>query len=48
MHENEQERLGASAPEPRVAWLKPEVDKVVAGGAEAGDNFQADSLDFPS
>lgn len=36
---------GAASAEPRAEWTAPEVDRLIAGGAEASDGTDIEGLD---
>jgi hypothetical protein len=49
VHEQQQDRIVAPAPMERKAeWTRPEVDRLLAGGAEASDGADIDAADFQS
>jgi hypothetical protein len=39
---------GAEAVQSRPAWIRPQVDRLVAGGAEAGGDTASDGIDILS
>lgn len=46
MDQQQPERAGAAASaEPRAEWTAPEVDRLVAGGAEAAAGADVEGLD---
>jgi hypothetical protein len=39
---------GVTSAEPRVEWIRPEVDRFIAGGAESGGDTSTDGIDVLS
>lgn len=39
---------GITTPEPRAEWIRPEVDRLLAGGAESAGGPSFDAADLPS
>lgn len=47
-HQHTEKIDGATAMESRAAWMKPQVDRFIAGGAEAGGSTSTDGIDILS
>lgn len=47
MHQQQPEQIdGATSAEPRADWIRPEVNRLIAGGAEAGGSTATDGIDI--
>ena len=43
-HQRPEQTGGVTSAEPREEWIRPEVDRLVAGGAEAADINSTDGV----
>ncbi|HYE27069.1 MAG TPA: hypothetical protein VEA61_02390 [Allosphingosinicella sp.] len=39
---------GVTSAEPRADWTRPQVDRLIAGGAEGSADISTDGIDVPS
>ena len=47
-HEQHQRKAGPDIAERRAEWTRPEVERLIAGGAEGAADISTDGVDIPS
>ena len=48
MNQKQPERTVEALSESRADWIRPQVDRLIAGGAEAGGSSSTDGIDILS
>ncbi|MGZ8286545.1 MAG: hypothetical protein ACXW27_10350 [Allosphingosinicella sp.] len=48
MSEQQERKVDAEAARRKAEWTRPEVDRLVAGGAEGSSDISTDGVDIPS
>ena len=48
MDQRQPEQTAEAVSEPRAEWIRPQVDRLLAGGAEAGGDTSTDGIDILS
>ena len=48
MDQKQERNSGPEPAQPKASWTPPEVDRLVAGGAEGSADISTDGVDIPS